>query len=858
MKSFFFGLLLLCASALMYEVVLTRLLSVVSWYYLAFVSVSMAMFGMTAGALFVHLRPEIFAEEWIGRRMYQATIATAISMPLVLLTMLAIPLDLSRSLQTVYSFLLFSSVIAVPFFFSGVAVCLSLTRAPFPIGRIYFTDLAGAALGCIGSVVLLSLIDAPSAIFAISALLFVSAAAYASYAKQTHHLKASLYWAMAMMAIAGLNASTIYGIQPIWSKGAIDHRSNIAAELWNPISKVRVFQPQSGPPSMRGPSPRMPKFDSQEIILDIDNNAGTTVTYFTGDLAALQFLRYDVTSLGAQLRAGGTAAIIGVGGGRDVLNAALNGYRRIVGIEVNGAIVNLTSKRLELFSGFGKIPGFELHNDEGRAYLTRSGERFDLIQASLVDTWAATSAGAMTLTENALYTVDGWRVFFDHLKPGGMIVFSRWFTEGWTNETYRLFSVAHAMLLSEGVSDPEQHLALIKCGVVATLIASNQPFTDQELNKLKAISTEMAFTPIVMPGEPISVPELRGISATRTREEMAALRNKSDLDYSPTYDASPYFFNAVHLPKLLHFIRTHNQDPNLRAILFLLAFMLAAAFLVISIVIVPARLLVKWRIASPAAPTWGLAYFLAIGLGFMLVEMAMMQQLSIFLGAPIYSMVVVLGGLILSAGLGSLASDSWPVKFGWQSGIPAIAVSLVVLLYSLAAVPVIHAFTARVLWQRVLVCLVLVFPCGYFLGFCFPVGMRRMTALSQRSNLPWMWALNGAAGTLGSFAAMLISMDTSIRTCALTGAACYLLAGLLIPGASFRSGARFAGPTTSTTLRSATPSANPRHLNPLTAAPIAPTDDPLDPPIQPRHFLTWPHAVAIFRMRWPRVLRISQ
>src|SRR5260370_36610325 len=129
----------------------------------------------------------------------------------------------------------------------------------------------------------------------------------------------------------------------------------------------------------------------------------------------------------------GSAATIGVGGGRDVLNAAANGIHRIVGIEVNSAIVDMTSRRFDSYSGFSKIPGFELHNDEGRSYLTRSGERFDLIQASLVDTWAATSAGAMTLSANALYTVDDWRGFYDHLKPGGVITFSRWFSVSRTN-----------------------------------------------------------------------------------------------------------------------------------------------------------------------------------------------------------------------------------------------------------------------------------------------------------------------------------------------------------------------------------------------------------------------------------------
>jgi hypothetical protein len=365
--SFLLGLFLLSASTLMYEVVLTRLLSVTCWYYLAFVSVSMAMFGMTAGALSIQLRPGWFTDGQIRRRLAQSAIATAVAMPLSLVTMLAIPLDVSLALQTVFTFVLFSAVISVPFFFSGMAVCISLTRSPFAMGRVYFTDLVGASLGCLAAVLLLSLIDAPSAIFVIAAVLFVSAAAYGAYAEEAVIRRRSLYGATAMLVFGIANASTLHGIQPIWSKGAIDRRDGILAEKWNPISRVRATAAQIGGPLMWGPSPRMPALNVEEIRLNIDSDAGTAITRFHGDLKALDFLRYDVTSVAAQLRSGGTAAIIGVGGGRDAMNCAANGFTRIVGIEVNSAIVALTSKRFEWFSGFARIPGFELHNDEGRS-----------------------------------------------------------------------------------------------------------------------------------------------------------------------------------------------------------------------------------------------------------------------------------------------------------------------------------------------------------------------------------------------------------------------------------------------------------------------------------------------------------
>jgi hypothetical protein len=779
--SFLLGLFLLCASTLMYEVVLTRLLSVICWYYLAFVSVSMAMFGMTAGALSVQLFPDWFTEGQIRRRLAQSALAAAIAMPLSLVTMLAIPVDVSLALQTVFTFVLFSAVISVPFFFSGVAVCISLTRSPFAMGRVYCTDLAGASLGCLASVLLLNLIDAPSAFFAIAAILFASAAAYGSYAEEALIRRRSLYGAAMMLIFAAANASTLHGIQPIWSKGGIDHRTQILAEKWNPISRVQAIQVRIGEPSMWGPSPVKPALNVEEIKLIIDSDAATAITRFNGDLKTLDFLHYDATSVGAQLRSGGTAAIIGVGGGRDVLNCAAQGFTRIVGIEVNSAMVELTSKRFEWFSGFTKIPGFELHNDEGRSYLTRSGEHFDLIQASLVDTWAATSAGAMTLSENALYTVDGWKVFYEHLKPGGVITFSRWYFGPERAQTFRLYSVARATLISEGVRNPEAQLALIKSGGIATLLVSNQPFSQRDIQKLKAIIGDMQFTPVVIPGEPILEPELQRIAAANSLKELAALREGSDVDYSPTFDSSPYFFNAVHIKNIVKLAMSGGHGANLRAMLFLLGFMIAALILVITTIVLPARLL-RSRTGDAPKPLFGaVAYFIAIGLGFILVEMAMMQQLAIFLGHPIYSMVVVLGGLILSAGVGSLTSDRWQLKASWQSRVPAVFAAISVAAYSLAVLPVMHAFTADLLWQRVLICLALVSPCGFLLGFCFPVGMRWMNALSQGRNLPWMWALNGAAGTLASFIAILISMDLSIRFCVLTGAGCYLLAGLAMP-----------------------------------------------------------------------------
>lgn len=782
MLAFYIGLSLTCASTLMYEVVLTRMLSVLCWYYLAFVSISMAMFGMTAGALAVQLRPDWFPGREMTTRLAQAAFAMAVSMPVALVLMLAVPLDISFALQTLFSFLLVSLIIAVPFFFSGVAVCLSLTKTAFPIGRVYFADLFGAAAGCAAAILLLNTIDAPSAIFVISSLLFLSAAAYATYAEDRRLRRRSYVGAAALLIIAGLNASTLHGIQPIWSRGQIDRRTNLAAEVWNPISKVRATNPRIEEPQMWGPSPLMPKLRMEQIMLNIDNEAGTAMMRFRGDLKPFDYLRYDVTSIGAQLRAGGTAAIIGVGGGRDVLNCAVNGFRRIVGIEINSAIVDLDTRRFEWFSGFSKIPGFELREDEGRSFLARSNERFDIIQASLVDTWAATAAGALTLTENALYTVNGWQIFYAHLKPGGLITFSRWHNSvDFPGETYRLFSVAWATLLRQGVGDPSRNIALVASGRVATILVSNETLSPADLSKIRTIADQMQFEILFLPGQETPVPELQTISSAHTLDAMAHLSDLEGYDYSPVFDSSPYFFNAMRLRNIPRFVAAGGHGANLRALACVFAFMLTALVLVIATILLPVKRWFGRRSDTAPPPAGSILYFIAIGLGFMVVEMAFMQQLSIFLGHPVYSFVVALAGLILSTGIGSLVSDRLGLGSSAAARLPALAVAVIIVAYSQAVLPVIHRFTPAVLWQRVAMSLALVLPCGFLMGFCFPVGLRWMTRLQQEANLPWMWALNGAAATLGSFVAILVSMETTITTCVLTGAACYLVAAVTLP-----------------------------------------------------------------------------
>jgi hypothetical protein len=785
--AFYRGLFIVSASTLSYEIVLTRLLSVISWYYLAFVTVSAAMFGMTAGALFVQLRPQLFPREAAPERTARAAFWMAASMPIALLTALAIPVEVSRSAVTIWSFLLFGAVTAAPFFFSGIAICVSLTQVSDAIGKVYFADLAGAAFGACGSVALLYAFDATSAILAISGLVFTGAAAYASFARAS--ARRAWIFAGVLCSLALVNRSTPYGIQPAWVKGRFDRRGGILTEVWNPISIVRAYRPGVYPAAYWGPSPKAPQVDKRIIQLKIDQDAGTEVLEYAGDPESIRFLRYDVTSLPFQMRRGGTAAIIGMGGGRDVLSAVAMDFRRITAIEINDAIVGLVSKELDPFSGMSKVSGLEIHAEEARSFLSRTPDRFDVIQAALVDTWAATSAGAMTLSENALYTVDAFQIFYERLTPGGILGVSRWYSGHEQAQTYRMVALAWAVLLRSGVAAPGRHLALIRSGSIGTLLLSNRAFSPDDVQRLDAVLAELEFTPLVRPGEAPSIPELRSILACRTLEDLAALRSAGPIDYSPVFDESPFFFNAVRLENITELARTMKHEVgNLRALAFLACSLVATLAILGGTIFLPLSL--RSRRERSASILTAVGYFVLVGLGFMLVEIAMMQQLSVYLGHPIYALTVVLAGLILSTGIGSLLSERLPGPSSLTGRIPAAVTSLACAGYALLAVPVIHANVHHGLAIRALIALALVAPCGVAAGFCFPIGLRWLRVLGHDDRLPWMWALNGAASVLGSFVAIILSMETSITTSALAGSAAYLCAATLLPGAKTLDSAR--------------------------------------------------------------------
>jgi SAM-dependent methyltransferase len=464
-------------------------------------------------------------------------------------------------------------------------VTLALTRTGGPIGWLYGADLIGAATGCLVIILLLEMTDITSTALAAAGVAALGAWCFAKHAGSRGH--ASLALAVLLLAATALNAvaDPRLGImypksRSLWGAvGAIDYSE------WNAHSNVIVRTPSDATPFYWGaanaPQPRM-----KTALAAIDGDAGAVITQWDGEPESLDWVRYDVTTLPYRLRSG-EIAVIGVGGGRDVLSAIQAGNTSVTGIEINGALVEALTGRYRDFARVATHPGVTLVHDEARSYLTRMPGRFDVLQMSLIDTWAATGAGAFTLSENGLYTREGWRVFLRALKPNGVFSVSRWFDPNAASETTRLLSLGVAALIDAGIADPQQHLILVTRERIATLMVSRSPFTEADRAAIDRTTQGMGFNVLAAPWRPAEDTRVRRILESRSLDALFDASADPYFDFTPPTDRRPFFFNMLKPSGFL--VREGSisggvVSGNLRATRTLLALAVIAAVLVIIII----------------------------------------------------------------------------------------------------------------------------------------------------------------------------------------------------------------------------------------------------------------------------------
>ena len=789
-RVFLLGLFFITGATLLLEVLNTRLLSVVTWYHLSFFAVSMAMFGMATGALWVYLQPRRFNVDNAFDSLFRYSIFFGISTILCHLAVIYTPLNIRDgwTLLGVLKMALITVSVAIPFFFSGVVVTVALTQVKGNSGLIYAVDLVGAAIGSIVCLLLLNMLDITSATFATAAIAFLGVFLF-QLARGGG--KPVLWIAVGMLVLisAVANNSSSQGFRVFYPKGIPIPYGGVSLEYWTIHGQILVSQVVEGGPSYWGAGEGAPVIEGmrgQAIV--IDGEASTVVTEWNGNRDELDWPRFDVTALPYHLRPGGNAAVIGVGGGRDILTALWAGSSKVTGIEINDAILRVLQEERRDFAQLDTQENVEFVHDEARSFLTRADETYDVIQMSLIDTWAATGAGAFTLSENGLYTVEGWQVFLDHLKPNGLFSVSRWYSPEALSETNRLISLATMSLLRHGVENPADHMALVSrhsppaTDAVATLLVSPRPLTASDIDTIERVALEYGFTIRHTPRQQSSEPLIRDVLASANEQQLLAATQHEFLDFTPPTDSRPYFFNILK-PTALFNLDEQLEDlgivagGNLLATYTLMLLCGLALAGVLLVIVAPLIIAGKPKIPNRVFLS-GLMYFACIGTGFMMVQIPLMQRFSVYLGHPVYAVAVLLFSMILAAGVGSYLSDRIEVSRNsrWTLRVPASIVSLLALIYLISG-PLITLTIYQGLLVRCLIVIALVSLAALPMGMCFPLGLRLFRNYSSQC-LPWMWGINGATGVLASVFAVAISMWSGINTSLLIAIACYALLAL--------------------------------------------------------------------------------
>ena len=693
---------------------------------------------------------------------------------------------LRESLRWLPTALLF----AVPFTFSGLMIGALLSDPDLPAPRIYAFDLAGSALGAFAVIPAIRHLGVEGSTLLAGALLLAGTVALAPPGRGAARLAALA----AAAAIAGttLARDHIYAMQPrkgsvLALAGTLGPPYGVEYVQWDPVARIEVSRTppadpdQSQYPALIGDDRSF--LERFRRILTQNDYAFTYMVEWDGRPESLRGI--ERTIYAAAYEASSVASprvlVVGVGGGFDVLTALRYDAREVTGVEINGATLDIATRVYGDYCGpWSRHPRVRLIEDEGRHHLAAHPDRYDVLQLSGVDSYSGTPGAAHVFSESYLYTAAAFDLYFSRLTDDGILNVMR-FELTPPREMLRALVTAVGALRRAGIAAPAGHIQMVtaRSGNFTALLVKKTPFTADERRRLAAWADASPYFAVSAApdvnarGEGFYQAFLDLRDAAKERAFVAAY----PFDISPATDDRPFFFKHSSWGHLLPRDRAFATGvPVMELSLVLLAVAIGAtAFLCIH---VPLRFLVARAALLPTRGRYGL-FFSAIGIGYFAVEIALLQRFGLFLGHPNYALSVVLAALLVTSGLGALASPRLPGGEG-ALRFTAYAVAGVLLVERTFALPLLPRLAGLSFPARVLVVFLLVAPIGLLLGSFLPRGIERLKA-DAPALVPWAWGLNGIFSVLAPVIAVGFSVTWGIEALLLAAIPVYLVAGFSLP-----------------------------------------------------------------------------
>ncbi len=761
-------------ATLLLELALTRIFSVVFYYHFAFLAISIALFGMGLGGVFSYV-----VAEWKAPLFTRLGHLSLINSLLVILS-LAILLGQGDTLSN-WNLALIYFTTALPFFVAGAIVSLAIGETIEHVDRIYFFDLAGAAAGCFLLLAMVRLVGGPDTVIGAAVTFSVAAAIWHSLAGSKRGRAGSVALALALVAFLVYNQK-----HPVLT---IRHAKGQALPVevfkqWNDLSRIGV----------------VPQYNAQHKIVDyrivIDADAATDIAHFDFDHLTSdnhRDLMYQGPALPYAVRPGAKTLIIGPGGGWDVARAIAAGSRDVTAVEINGIIAHtVMQQRFAQYSNnLYWRPEVHLVVEDGRSFVRRSTTKYQVVQATLVDTWAATAAGAFALSENNLYTSDAFRDYLTHLTGDGVLAISRWGFDP-PRESLRLVSLAIDALTQLGEKQPWRHVIVSRQGTVEgygaldTVLVARKPLSDADIARAQSLFAHGIQRAVYYPGSQIPN-QFRDLLLS---PHPAEYERNYTFDITPVSDDRPFFFYSVQPRDLWAFMKSgaNPADRKINNAVPLLFGLMAISLMATAVILIAPPLVLGTRLPRHPGIRGFLIYFLLIGAGYILIEVGLIQKFILFLGHPTYALTVVIFSMLMSSGLGSYFS---PRVLGRDEGRMIKVLGLTALLTTLLALVLSPLLTALV-WLpwllKMAMTVALIAPLGFIMGMPFPTGLKRLQEWHAPS-VRWAWSLNAAASVLGSVGALISAIYLGLAQTLIIGGVFYLGALAIIarvhpPGAT--------------------------------------------------------------------------
>jgi len=794
------GLLLVSVAMLCFQINLTRLFSVAQFYHFAFMVVSIALLGMGASGTFLALR-KIEPGASAAHTFTWLAVGTGVCMLGSYILVNRVPFD-SYSIFVnpiqIAILLLHYAALASPFFFSGMMITLLLRRYSESSGEVYAVNLIGSAIGCLAAVIVPAWVGGEGMVAFSAAIAFLSGICFLidhrkTYAKQAHlkmglpvAITALLWIATSLLTVqiykGNIPSTFELHISPYKSISyALQNpQAQVISDCWNSISKVQVVSSPSLH-SVPGLSYRylepLPSIDA--LFVD-----GGSMNAILPPGADTNFADHLPAALAFQLQPNADVLILEPRGGMDIQVALALGADRVTAVEGNPLIVEASGPAYQ-------APNVQWVPSSGRSYLRGAQGRHDIIQLPLTDSYQPVGSGAYSLGEDYRYTVEAFSDMLTGLQPDGLLVITRWLQEV-PSEWLRIFTLAVTALEEQGM-DPNTHILALRGYNTGTLLIKNGAFTPSEMDAAREFSSAKAFDLVFAPN--LAEAELNRFNVLpepvyhQTFTHFLTANPRRDFYQDYPYDVTPPTDNH---PFFSHYFKWSQMGEILRTLGTTWQPFGGAGYLVILTIFGLALLLSGVLILLPVAffkPSGSQTgnkriplYFGLIGFGFMLVEMPLIQRFILFLDQPAYALTAILFCILLFSGLGSRSGSR---KLSLTQAL--IALTGLLVLYSLVLPRLLYAALGSDLLFRVLITVLLIAPLGFLMGIPFPAGlawMRQSLAGEEESTTNWMvawiWAVNGASSVLASILASLLALSFGLTAAFTIGMLCYALAWRLI------------------------------------------------------------------------------